>query len=172
MVVPMLGGFPIFSVVRVLGFIIAVLVLTWTVHYRGGLALSSGNKDLIFNVNLSLFWLFLKALIFITHYWFCSWPFLLDSKKWCSRWWCMCVQVHPVLMVIGLILFNGEGKTIPSHVSSCFVPCNHVDITDLCFVYLDVWFLFIEGSCLSSIGSMNKTWTLLHVSFIVHVWNH
>ena len=51
----MLGGFPIFSVVRVLGFIIAVLVLTWTVHYRGGLALSSGNKDLIFNVNLSLF---------------------------------------------------------------------------------------------------------------------
>ncbi|KAF3575905.1 hypothetical protein DY000_02033491 [Brassica cretica] len=65
MVVPMLGGFPIFSVVRVLGFIIAVLVLTWTVHYRGGLALSSDNKDLIFNV-------------------------------------------HPVLMVIGLILFNGE----------------------------------------------------------------
>ncbi|KAG2307485.1 hypothetical protein Bca4012_083498 [Brassica carinata] len=65
MVVPMLGGFPIFLVVRVLGFIIAVLVLTWTVHYRGGLALSSDNKDLIFNV-------------------------------------------HPVLMVIGLILFNGE----------------------------------------------------------------
>ncbi|CAH8329994.1 unnamed protein product [Eruca vesicaria subsp. sativa] len=65
MVVPMLGGFPIFLVVRVLGFIIAALVLTWTVHYRGGLALSSDNKDLIFNV-------------------------------------------HPVLMVIGLILFNGE----------------------------------------------------------------
>lgn len=61
----MLGGFPIFLVVRVLGFTIAVLVLTWTVHYRGGLALSSDNKDLIFNV-------------------------------------------HPVLMVIGLILFNGE----------------------------------------------------------------
>lgn len=54
MVVPMLGGFPIFLVVRVLGFTIAVLVLTWTVHYRGGLALSSDNKDLIFNVNLSL----------------------------------------------------------------------------------------------------------------------
>lgn len=65
MVVPMLGGFPIFLVVRVLGFTIAVLVLTWTVHYRGGLALSSDNKDLIFNV-------------------------------------------HPVLMVIGLVLFNGE----------------------------------------------------------------
>ncbi|KAL1194312.1 Transmembrane ascorbate ferrireductase 2 [Cardamine amara subsp. amara] len=65
MAVPMLGGFPIFLVVRVLGFIIAALVLTWTVHYRGGLALSSDNKDLIFNV-------------------------------------------HPVMMVIGLILFNGE----------------------------------------------------------------
>ncbi|XP_010435776.1 PREDICTED: probable transmembrane ascorbate ferrireductase 2 isoform X2 [Camelina sativa] len=65
MAVPMLGGFPIFLVVRVLGFIIAALVLTWTVHYRGGLALSSDNKDHIFNV-------------------------------------------HPVMMVIGLILFNGE----------------------------------------------------------------
>lgn len=56
----MLGGFPIFLVVRVLGFTIAVLVLTWTVHYRGGLALSSDNKDLIFNVNLSLFKFSLK----------------------------------------------------------------------------------------------------------------
>ncbi|AED94343.1 cytochrome b-561 [Arabidopsis thaliana] len=65
MAVPVLGGFPIFMVVRVLGFIIAALVLTWTVHYRGGLALSSDNKDHIFNV-------------------------------------------HPVMMVIGLILFNGE----------------------------------------------------------------
>lgn len=46
----MLGGFPIFMVVRILGFIIAALVLTWTVHYRGGLALASENKDLIFNV--------------------------------------------------------------------------------------------------------------------------
>uniref|UniRef100_A0A1J3DA23 ascorbate ferrireductase (transmembrane) n=1 Tax=Noccaea caerulescens TaxID=107243 RepID=A0A1J3DA23_NOCCA len=65
MAVPMLSGFPILLVVRVLGFIIAALLLTWTVHYRGGLALASENKDLIFNV-------------------------------------------HPVLMVIGLILFNGE----------------------------------------------------------------
>lgn len=52
MAVPVLGGFPIFMVVRVLGFIIASLVLTWTVHYRGGLALSSDNKDHIFNVIL------------------------------------------------------------------------------------------------------------------------
>ncbi|CAL1405422.1 unnamed protein product [Linum trigynum] len=57
--------FPIFIVVRLLGVIIAALVLTWTLHYRGGLALVSDNKDLIFNV-------------------------------------------HPVLMVIGLLLMNGE----------------------------------------------------------------
>ncbi|XP_047959037.1 transmembrane ascorbate ferrireductase 2-like isoform X2 [Salvia hispanica] len=57
--------FPIFSLVRIIGFTVLILVLIWTVHYRGGLALISQNKDLIFNV-------------------------------------------HPVLMVISLVLLNGE----------------------------------------------------------------
>lgn len=57
--------FPIFPVVRIIGVAVALLVLIWTVHYRGGLALISENKDLIFNV-------------------------------------------HPVLMVISLVLLNGE----------------------------------------------------------------
>ncbi|KAI3452125.1 hypothetical protein Pfo_008790 [Paulownia fortunei] len=57
--------FPIFTAVRIIGIAVAALVLIWTVHYRGGLALISENKDLIFNV-------------------------------------------HPVLMVIGLVLLNGE----------------------------------------------------------------
>ncbi|XP_010528463.1 PREDICTED: probable transmembrane ascorbate ferrireductase 2 [Tarenaya hassleriana] len=65
MAVPVVGVFPVFLLVRILGMIVAALVLTWAVHYRGGLALVSDNKDLIFNV-------------------------------------------HPVLMVIGLILLNGE----------------------------------------------------------------
>ncbi|KAI5665825.1 hypothetical protein M9H77_15678 [Catharanthus roseus] len=64
MAVPVVS-FPIYLVVRILGVAVAALVLTWTVHYRGGLALVSDNKDLIFNV-------------------------------------------HPVLMVIGLVLLNGE----------------------------------------------------------------
>ncbi|KAL9323825.1 hypothetical protein ACSQ67_008682 [Phaseolus vulgaris] len=58
-------NFPIFTVVRVVGVAVTVLLLTWALHFRGGLALVSDNKDLIFNV-------------------------------------------HPVLMVIGLILINGE----------------------------------------------------------------
>ncbi|KAL4308207.1 hypothetical protein GQ457_01G036750 [Hibiscus cannabinus] len=66
--------FPIFMVIRVLGIVIATLLFTWTFHYRGGLALISDNKDLIFNV-------------------------------------------HPVLMVIGLVLLSGEAmlayKTVP-----------------------------------------------------------
>ncbi|XP_044468447.1 transmembrane ascorbate ferrireductase 2-like [Mangifera indica] len=66
--------FPIFLVIRAIGFVVATLVLSWTVHYRGGLALVSENKDLIFNV-------------------------------------------HPVLMVISLVLLNGEAilayKTVP-----------------------------------------------------------
>ncbi|XP_044506939.1 transmembrane ascorbate ferrireductase 2-like [Mangifera indica] len=57
--------FPIFLFIRAIGVIVATLVLSWTVHYRGGLALVSDNKDLIFNV-------------------------------------------HPVLMVISLVLLNGE----------------------------------------------------------------
>lgn len=42
--------FPIYRAVRVLGIAVTAIVLTWTVHYRGGLALVSTNKDLIFNV--------------------------------------------------------------------------------------------------------------------------
>ncbi|KAF7811235.1 putative transmembrane ascorbate ferrireductase 2 [Senna tora] len=71
---PPVVKFPIYLSVRVIGVFVTLLLLTWALHFRGGLALVSPNKDLIFNV-------------------------------------------HPVLMVIGLILINGEGmlayKTIP-----------------------------------------------------------
>ncbi|GAV75634.1 Cytochrom_B561 domain-containing protein [Cephalotus follicularis] len=73
MVVPVIK-FPILTVVRVMGVMATALVLTWTVHYRGGLSLISDNKDLIFNV-------------------------------------------HPVLMVIGLILLNGEAMLVYKTVS-------------------------------------------------------
>jgi cytochrome b-561 len=42
--------FPIILIIRVLGVMVAALVLTWNLHYRGGLALVSDDKDLIFNV--------------------------------------------------------------------------------------------------------------------------
>ncbi|KAH7686150.1 Ascorbate ferrireductase (transmembrane) protein [Dioscorea alata] len=58
--------FPIVLVIRLLGVAAAATVLTWALHFRGGMSLASENKDLIFNV-------------------------------------------HPVLMVIGFILLNGEG---------------------------------------------------------------
>ncbi|CAJ1947362.1 unnamed protein product [Sphenostylis stenocarpa] len=63
---PPVVSFPIFTAVRAFGVAITVLLLTWALHFRGGLALVSDNKDLIFNV-------------------------------------------HPVLMVFGLVLINGEG---------------------------------------------------------------
>ncbi|KAL8161903.1 LOW QUALITY PROTEIN: hypothetical protein V2J09_013392 [Rumex salicifolius] len=66
--------FPIFLFIRVIGVAVAALVFTWSLHYRGGLALASDNKDLIFNV-------------------------------------------HPVLMVVSLVLLNGEAmlvyRTVP-----------------------------------------------------------
>ncbi|XP_019451102.1 PREDICTED: probable transmembrane ascorbate ferrireductase 2 [Lupinus angustifolius] len=63
---PPVVGFPILKTVRVFGVIITLLLLIWVFHFRGGIALFSDNKDLIFNV-------------------------------------------HPLLMVIGLVLINGEG---------------------------------------------------------------
>ncbi|KAL1291827.1 hypothetical protein HN51_060330 [Arachis hypogaea] len=66
MAAPPVVRFPIFTTVRAFGVAVTVLLLIWTLHFRGGLALISDNKDLIFNV-------------------------------------------HPVLMVIGLVLINGEG---------------------------------------------------------------
>ncbi|KAF7820012.1 putative transmembrane ascorbate ferrireductase 2 [Senna tora] len=63
---PPVVKFPIFLTVRVIGVVVTLLLFIWAQHFRGGLALASDNKDLIFNV-------------------------------------------HPVLMVIGLILINGEG---------------------------------------------------------------
>ncbi|RWR81992.1 putative transmembrane ascorbate ferrireductase 2 [Cinnamomum micranthum f. kanehirae] len=57
--------FPIIAIIRGMGLTVAILVLAWALHFRGGMSLISDNKDLIFNV-------------------------------------------HPVLMVIGLILLNGE----------------------------------------------------------------
>ncbi|XP_058761777.1 transmembrane ascorbate ferrireductase 1-like [Vicia villosa] len=65
---------PFTYVVHVLGVVAAVLVLVWNFHFRGGLAWSSPNKALIFNL-------------------------------------------HPVLMLIGLIIFGGEAiisyKSLP-----------------------------------------------------------
>lgn len=46
-------GFPAIPIIRLMGVAIAALVLVWCVHYRGGLALVSDNKALIFNVHLS-----------------------------------------------------------------------------------------------------------------------
>ncbi|XVF71677.1 hypothetical protein PTKIN_Ptkin12aG0058900 [Pterospermum kingtungense] len=92
--------FPIFLVIRLLGVVITALVCTWTLHYRGGLALISDNKDLIFNV-------------------------------------------HPVLMVIGLLLLNGEAmlayKTIPG--TKSFKKLAHLTIQCLAFILsiIGVW---------------------------------
>ncbi|PKU60688.1 probable transmembrane ascorbate ferrireductase 2 [Dendrobium catenatum] len=64
MAVPV-ARFPIVLAIRLMGFIAAALVISWAMHFRGGMSLISDNKDLIFNV-------------------------------------------HPVLMVIGFVLLNGE----------------------------------------------------------------
>ncbi|KAK9114786.1 hypothetical protein Syun_021583 [Stephania yunnanensis] len=43
--------FPLVTLARAIGVLVSALVLTWNVHYRGGLAILSENKDLIFNVD-------------------------------------------------------------------------------------------------------------------------
>ncbi|KAI6700369.1 hypothetical protein NL676_014693 [Syzygium grande] len=59
------AGFSIIPIIRLIGVTVTALALIWAVRYRGGLALVSDGKDLLFNV-------------------------------------------HPVLMVIGLVLLDGE----------------------------------------------------------------
>ncbi|CAA3002478.1 probable transmembrane ascorbate ferrireductase 2 [Olea europaea var. sylvestris] len=90
--------FPILPVVRIIGIAVTALVLTWTVHFRGGLALISDNKDLIFNV-------------------------------------------HPVLMVISLVLLNGEAMLAYKTVSG---TKNFKKSVHLCLQFLSF--------CLSVIG--------------------
>ena len=41
-------------VVHALGIAGAVMVLVWNIYFRGGLAWESSNKNLIFNVRLSI----------------------------------------------------------------------------------------------------------------------
>ncbi|XP_059283334.1 transmembrane ascorbate ferrireductase 2 [Lycium ferocissimum] len=86
--------FPIILMVRVIGIAVAALVLTWTVHYRGGLALISDNKALIFNV-------------------------------------------HPVLMVISLILLNGEAMLAYKTVSGTksFRKSVHLSLQSMAFFF-------------------------------------
>ncbi|KAK8541780.1 hypothetical protein V6N13_137629 [Hibiscus sabdariffa] len=92
--------FPIFVVIRLLGIVITAILLAWTFHYRGGMALISDNKDLIFNV-------------------------------------------HPVLMVIGLVLLNGEAmlayKTISG--TKSFKKLVHLTVQCLAFILsiIGVW---------------------------------
>ncbi|XP_004306029.1 PREDICTED: probable transmembrane ascorbate ferrireductase 2-like [Fragaria vesca subsp. vesca] len=92
--------FPIFRAVRVVGVAVAALVLTWTIHFRGGLALISDNKDLIFNV-------------------------------------------HPVLMVIGLVILNGEAMLAYKTVSGTksFKKLVHLTLQFIafCLSIVGVW---------------------------------
>ncbi|KAK4426302.1 putative transmembrane ascorbate ferrireductase 2 [Sesamum alatum] len=83
--------FPIFLAVRIIGAAVAALVLIWNVHYRGGLALVSENKSLIFNV-------------------------------------------HPVLMVIGVLL-SGEAMLAYKTVSGTksFKKLVHLSLQSLAF---------------------------------------
>lgn len=59
MATPPVVRFPIFATVRAIGVLIIVLLLTWVIHFRGGLALFSDNKDLIFNVINLFLWIHL-----------------------------------------------------------------------------------------------------------------
>ncbi|KAI6670507.1 hypothetical protein NL676_005392 [Syzygium grande] len=92
--------FPIVRIIRTMGVTIISLVLIWAVHFRGGLALVSDDKDLIFNV-------------------------------------------HPVLMVTGLILLNGEAMIAYKTVSGTqsFKKLVHLTLQLLafCLSVVGIW---------------------------------
>ncbi|XP_051115250.1 transmembrane ascorbate ferrireductase 2 isoform X2 [Andrographis paniculata] len=84
--------FQISAAARLLGFAVASLVLVWAVRYRGGMALASENKILIFNV-------------------------------------------HPVLMVVGLVVMNGEAMLAYKTLSGTknFKKIVHLSLQSLAF---------------------------------------
>lgn len=92
--------FPIVILIRLIGASVAGLVLTWALHFRGGVSLTSDNKDLIFNV-------------------------------------------HPVLMVIGFILLNGEAMLAYKTVGGTknFKKFMHlaIQLVALCLGLIGVW---------------------------------
>ncbi|KAG9450076.1 hypothetical protein H6P81_010041 [Aristolochia fimbriata] len=92
--------FPIFTLVRILGLTAAILVLTWSLHFRGGMSLVSDNTDLIFNV-------------------------------------------HPVLMLIGLIFLNGEAMLVYKTASGTknFKKALHLAVQFIAFVlsFIGIW---------------------------------
>ncbi|KAI6700364.1 hypothetical protein NL676_014688 [Syzygium grande] len=94
------AGFSIIPIIRVIGVTVTALVLIWAVRYRGGLALASDGKDLIFNV-------------------------------------------HPVLMVFGLILLNGEAilayKTFPGTKSFRKLVHLTLQFLALCLSIVGLW---------------------------------
>ncbi|KAL8161098.1 hypothetical protein V2J09_012587 [Rumex salicifolius] len=92
-------SFPIYLAVRVIGIAVAALLLFWCVNYRGGLALISDNKDLIFNV-------------------------------------------HPVLMVVGLVLLNGEAMLAYKTVTGTknFKKLTHLVLQFLAFILAAIGF--------------------------------
>lgn len=91
--------FPIFPVVRILGVALCALVLIWNVHFRGGLALVSDDRSLIFNV-------ILRGIEGLSCYLLPRLTCEFDSIFY------LLIQVHPVVMVIGLLVINGEGICI------------------------------------------------------------
>ena len=79
---------PFTYVVHVLGLAGLVLVLVWTIHFRGGLAWDNTNKNLIFNVSLLLFfknnfWVFFFC-IFYHDLWHIFKLILLNCMCWIS----------------------------------------------------------------------------------------
>ncbi|KAH0467357.1 hypothetical protein IEQ34_004595 [Dendrobium chrysotoxum] len=120
--------FPIVLAIRLMGFIAAALVISWAMHFRGGMALISDNKDLIFNV-------------------------------------------HPVLMVIGFVLLNGEALSLLSSWSGLLPP--FVSLKLKCQLYGRLY-LWIAGFATFWYpgGSKNNRSFLLpwHVFFGLYVY--
>ncbi|XP_073309485.1 transmembrane ascorbate ferrireductase 2-like [Primulina huaijiensis] len=92
--------FPIFPLLRLIGITLAALTIIWTQRFRGGMALVSEDKALIFNV-------------------------------------------HPVLMLIGFLLLNGEAMIAYKALSGTkeFKKIVHLflQFLALCFGVIGVW---------------------------------
>lgn len=95
-----LSATPFAICAQLLDIAMATLVLVLFLHFQGGFAFNSDNKRKIFNVcSISI----------------CCWTIISFILAEPFFFFFLYIQLHPFLMVIGLILIGGEGK------ESCFI---------------------------------------------------
>ncbi|KAF5201171.1 Cytochrome b561 [Thalictrum thalictroides] len=158
------SALPLTYVAHVLAVAAAVLVLVWNIHFRGGLAFESTNKNLIFNIHPVLMligFIILGGEAIISYK---ALPWRKDVKK----------QIHLVLHAIALILgivgiyaafkFHNESNIANLYSLHSWIGLGTIVLYGIQWLFGFVVFFFPGGS--SAIRSDSLPWHVLFGMFV------